>query len=238
MPSPRNHLPLKQPRLWLSLFLLSAATLTFEINLTRPLLGRPVLPLRLHDRQHRPARLWRQRHCPDDLPRPAGEVNPSRRLAQLALAAGLSILVAYLLTNWLPFDSFSLLVDSARCSSCCCTTSPWLRPSSSAGMALGFSIDPLPPESWRCLCSQPVRLCPRLCHRPGCAIRSGRRGHGDPQQRAGCAGSCLLHTRLHPLKHPLRLGVAALLFFSLLDLGLRLTGQPWSLCPRTSPLPV
>ena len=84
-----------------SLFLLSAATLTFEINLTRlfsvaqfyhfafmivsiALLGfgasgtaLAIFPALLRG-------------------------DPARRLAQLSLAAGLSLLGAYLLTNWLP----------------------------------------------------------------------------------------------------------------------------------------
>src|SRR5512139_648107 len=36
---------------------------------------------------------------------------PKQRLSQLALATGASILLAFLLTNWLPFDSFSIAWD-------------------------------------------------------------------------------------------------------------------------------
>jgi hypothetical protein len=95
---------------WIALFLLSAAALTFEINLTRlfsvaqfyhfafmivsiALLGSGASGTAL---TLFPALL---------------RGDPRRRLAQFSLAAGVSMLLAYLLTDWLPFDSFSMLVD-------------------------------------------------------------------------------------------------------------------------------
>ncbi len=102
--------PERKPGLWLGLFLLSAAALTFEISLTRifsveqfyhfafmivsvALLGFGASGAAL---AIFPALRWGK---------------PPERLGQWALGTGLSLLVAYLLTNWLPFDSFSIAWD-------------------------------------------------------------------------------------------------------------------------------
>lgn len=96
--------------LQLSLFLLSAATLTFEINLTRLFsvsqfyhfafmivsiallgFGASGTTLALFPK--------------------IGHKNASRSVSWLSLATSISILVAYLITNWLPFDSFSIAWD-------------------------------------------------------------------------------------------------------------------------------
>ena len=97
-------------RTHLALFLLSAATLTFEINLTRlfsvaqfyhfafmivslALLGFGASGSALALAPH-----WGRRH-------------PDRALARLSLGFALSSLGGYLLTNHIPFDSFSIAWD-------------------------------------------------------------------------------------------------------------------------------
>src|SRR4030042_950605 len=102
-----------KPGIWLSLFLLSPAPLAFEINFPRlfsvtqfyhfafmivsvALLGYgasgtvlaifPTLQLG----------------------------KPTHTLGWLSLGTGVSILVAYLLTIWLPFDSFTLVMDERQ----------------------------------------------------------------------------------------------------------------------------
>ncbi|NJD60963.1 MAG: hypothetical protein FIA98_16335, partial [Anaerolineae bacterium] len=99
-----------QPGVILGLFLLSTATLAFEINLTRLFsvaqfyhfafmivsiallgIGASGTALAIF-----PA-LTRGR--------------PDRRLGQLAFAAGLSMLIGFLVINLLPFDSFSIAWD-------------------------------------------------------------------------------------------------------------------------------
>src|SRR3990172_12658604 len=102
-----------RPRAYLGLFLLSAATLAFEINLTRlfsvaqfyhfafmivslALLGFGASGTALAAYPN----LWRG--------------SPEHRLGGLALAGALSMLGAYLLTNGLPFDSFSIAWDARQ----------------------------------------------------------------------------------------------------------------------------
>src|SRR4030042_5215745 len=89
--------------IWISLFLLSAATLSFEITLTRlfPVaqfyhFAFMIVSVALLGFGASGSTLaifpFLQRGA------------PAQRLAQWSLGAGISILVAYLLTNWLPFD--------------------------------------------------------------------------------------------------------------------------------------
>ncbi|MFN2119222.1 MAG: hypothetical protein ACK2T0_02375 [Anaerolineales bacterium] len=133
---------------WLSLFLLSAATLAFEIDLTRlfsvaqfyhfafmivsiALLGfgasgtaLAVFPaLRRGD--------------------------PVNRLSMLALAAGLSTLGAYLLTNWLPFDSFSIAWDRRQLWILLLHYILLAAPFFCTGLALGFLISRSPATAGR-----------------------------------------------------------------------------------------
>jgi hypothetical protein len=113
-PAPSARLAIfKSPAIYLSLFLLSAATLAFEINLTRifsvaqfyhfafmivsvALLGYGASGTALAifpGFQH---------------------YKPAQSLASFSLGTGFSMLVSYLLINWLPFDSYSLLVDQRQ----------------------------------------------------------------------------------------------------------------------------
>jgi hypothetical protein len=92
------------------LFLLSAAALVFEINLTRLFsvaqfyhFAFMIVSLALLGYGASGAFLA-------IAPR-FGQAEPRRTLSGLALAAAASILGSYLLTNWLPFDSFSIAWD-------------------------------------------------------------------------------------------------------------------------------
>jgi len=94
----------------LTLFLLSAAALAFEIDLTRlfsvaqfyhfafMIVSIALLGFGASGTALAVLRALRRG-------------DPGSRLSTLGLAAGLSTLVAYLLTNWLPFDSFSIAWD-------------------------------------------------------------------------------------------------------------------------------
>src|SRR5688500_16774091 len=94
----------------LSLFLLSAATLAFEINLTRLFsvaqfyhFAFMIVSIALLGFGASGSALTIF---------PALQMaEPKQRLSQLAMATGISVITAYLLTNWLPFDSFSIAWD-------------------------------------------------------------------------------------------------------------------------------
>lgn len=97
-------------RLWLSLFALAAATLAFEINLTRLFsvaqfyhLAFMIVSIALLGSGASGTALA-------VLPG-LGRGDPKAFLGRCALAAGASILLAYFLTNGLPFDSYSAAWD-------------------------------------------------------------------------------------------------------------------------------
>jgi hypothetical protein len=218
--------PTKQTTLWLSLFLLSAATLAFEINLTRlfsvaqfyhfafmivsiALLGFGASGTAL---SIFPALL---------------RGDPARRLAQLSLAAGLSILVAYLLTNWLPFDSFSILVDKRQVFILVLHYLALASPFFFSGMALGFLLTIHPKKAGT---AYAVNLFGSAL---GCAIAlvapSALGGEGMVTLSSALAALAALLA--HPLqfkptlKRPILLASLVLLLFALLDLGLRFSSR-------------
>ena len=100
-------------RLLLGLSLLSAAALTFEINLTRLFsvaqfyhFAFMIVSLALLGLGASGTLLAIFPHL--------GRHNPLSGFRWLALGCGFSMLVAYLLTNWLPFDSFSIAWDTRQ----------------------------------------------------------------------------------------------------------------------------
>src|SRR4030066_336286 len=145
IPTPERlrQISLNKQGIGLSLFMLSTATLAFEINLTRlfsvaqfyhfafmivsiALLGYgasgTVLAIF-------PA-LQRGK--------------PAQRIGTLALGAGISILLAYLLTNWLPFDSYSLAWDSRQVIILVLHYIALAAPFFFSGMALGILLTGYP----------------------------------------------------------------------------------------------
>src|SRR3989304_2168062 len=99
--------------IWLSLFLLSAGTLTFEINLTRLFsvaqfyhFAFMIVSIALLGFGASGTVLALFSRIPAD--------RAYSSLSWLALGSGVSMLTAYLLTNWLPFDSFSVAWDKRQ----------------------------------------------------------------------------------------------------------------------------
>ena len=215
------------------LFLLSAATLAFEINLTRlfavaqfyhfafmivsiALLGFGASGTAL---TIFPA-LQREK--------------PEKRLSQLGFGTAISILIAYLLTNHLPFDSFSIAWDSRQVWILILHYIALAAPFFFSGMALGFLLNAFPQSAGTiyavnllgsatgCVIALifpsyigaegMVTLSMALASLVGITLVSKKFLHRSPQRKF--------------LKHQVlrALGVATLVF-SLLDLGLRFTGN-------------
>ena len=211
---------IRNPGIWLSLFLLSAATLAFEINLTRlfsvaqfyhfafmivsiALLGFGLSGtiLAIFPALQR------------------GE--PAQSLGWLSLATGLSMLGAYLLTNWLPFDSYSLLVDKHQVFILLLHYLALAMPFFFSGMALGIFLSKYPEQAGA---TYAVNL---LGSAFGCVIAllapALLGGEGMVTLSAMLAGlSVICATRLQPIKNPLSLAAIAMLMITLLDLSLRL----------------
>jgi hypothetical protein len=104
-PTNPNSSPTRSTRL--GLFLLSAATLTFEINLTRLFSVAQFYHFAFMIVSVALLGFGASGTFLAIFPG-FGRGNPGRSLGRLSLATGLSILGSYLLTNWLPFDSFSI----------------------------------------------------------------------------------------------------------------------------------
>ncbi len=206
---------------WATLFLLSAATLAFEINLTRlfsvaqfyhfafmivsiALLGSgasgsalTIFPMLLRG-------------------------DPRRRMAQLALAAGASMLLAYLLTNALPFDSFSMFVDRWQIPILILHYIALAAPFFFSGMALAYLLTVAPTAAGT---TYAVNL---IGSSLGCVIALlAPAAIGGEGMLALCAALAALAAaaatfRAQPLYRILHLGAAALLLIALADLILRL----------------
>jgi hypothetical protein len=102
--------PCLDGRIWLGLFLLAAATLAFEINLTRLFSVAQFYHLAFMIVSIALLGFGASGTALTIFPA-LQRGNPHERLGGSALGAGASMLGAYLLTNWLPFDSFSIAWD-------------------------------------------------------------------------------------------------------------------------------
>jgi hypothetical protein len=209
---------------WLSLFLLSAATLTFEINLTRlfsvaqfyhfafmivsiALLGfgasgtaLTVFPA-LQNGQ------------------------PIQRLGQLSFATGISILIAFLLTNWLPFDSFSIAWDRRQVWILILHYIALAAPFFFSGMALGFLLSAFPQSAGA---TYAVNL---FGSATGCILALivpsylGAEGTVILSIALASLAGLISFVRVRQIWHPLVLATSVLLLFALFDLGLRVVGR-------------
>jgi hypothetical protein len=210
--------------IWLSLFLLSAATLTFEINLTRlfsvaqfyhfafmivsiALLGFGASGTAL---TVFPALRKGQ---------------PIQRLSQLTFGTGLSILIAFFLTNWLPFDSFSIAWDQRQVWILMLHYLALAAPFFFSGMALGYLLSAFPQSVGM---TYAINL---FGSAAGCILAlivpSYLGGEGTvilSIALASLAGIISI-PRMGQIWRPLALGTSAIFLFWLFDLGLRIAGK-------------
>ena len=220
--------PLPPRSTHLSLFLLSAATLIFEINLTRlfsvtqfyhfaflivslALLGFGASGTALTLFSN-----W------------GGREHAARRVSKLALATAVSILGAYLLTNRLPLDSFSIAWDRRQVWVLTLHLLALASPFFFSGMAVGLLLNAYAPMAGQVYA---VNLAGSAL---GClvALVAPARVGGEGTVVLSCALSALASLVCAASRHRSQLllsGLAsALLVFGLLDLGLRVTGQSTS----------
>ena len=213
-------------RILLSLLLLSTATLTFEIDLTRLFsvaqfyhFAFMIVSIALlgYGASGTALTIF-----------PGLRRSDSRRsMAWLALAIGISILLAYLLTNWLPFDSYSLLVDRKQVFILVLQYVSLSAPFFFSGLALAKLLSGFPSQAGS---TYAVNLFGSAL---GCAIALLAPSFigGEGLVTLSCllavvaAVVALWAVRLTRFKLPAGLLVAGLLVFTLLDLGLRLGGR-------------
>src|SRR5687768_8051366 len=213
--------PSDERRIWLSLFLLSAATLTFEIHLTRLFsvaqfyhFAFMIVSIALLGFGASGTALTIFPALQN------GE--PKGRLSQLAFAAGISILIAFLITNWLPFDSFSIAWDRRQVWILILHYLTLAAPFFFSGMALGFLLTAFPQSAGR---TYAVNL---LGSAAGCVIAliaSPYLGGEGIVTLSAAMVALVPILSLSKLCYPLLLGTLVLLIFAILDVGLRLTGR-------------
>lgn len=135
-------------RLYLALFLLSAAALTFEINLTRLFsvaqfyhFAFMVVSIALLGFAASGSALA--------IFAAIARRGPRRSLGGLGLATALSILISYLLTNWVPFDSFSIAWDRRQIAILVLHYLALATPFFFSGMAVGLLLALYPQAAGR-----------------------------------------------------------------------------------------
>jgi len=147
---------------------------------------------------------------------------PKRRLSQLAFATGFSILSAFLLTNWLPLDSFSIAWDLRQVWILVLHFLALSAPFFFSGLTLGFLLNAFPQSAGQ---TYAVNLAGSAA---GCLVAllapSYLSGEGMVTLSIALAllASIISISRVH-VRSLLFLAISALFIFALLDLGLRLT---------------
>lgn len=224
-------------RIYLGLFLLSAAVLAFEINLTRLFsvaqfyhFAFLVVSLALlgFGASGTALALFPQ----------WGRSQPQRSLSRLALASGLSMVGAYILTNGLPFDSFTIAWDRRQIGLLALHLLALATPFFFGGMAVGLLLSVAPQVAGQ---TYAVNLAgSALGGLIALAAPARLGGEGVVVLSAWLAASASLMAtedgrrrmddgHLSPLIRPLSPGrymAAGLLILGLIDTGLRLSGRP------------
>ena len=216
--------PSDKRAIWLSLFLLSAATLTFEINLTRLFSVAQFYHFAFMIVSIALLGFGASGTALTIFPA-LQNGNPKQRLSQLAFATGISILAAYLLTNHLPFDSFSIAWDRRQVWILVLHYIALASPFFFSGMAVGFLLGVFPQSAG---ITYAVNL---LGSATGCVLALvappllGGEGMVTLSIALASLAGIASSFRLHQFSNSLVLVTSALFLFSLLDLGLRFTGK-------------
>jgi hypothetical protein len=211
--------------IWLSLFLLSAATLTFEINLTRLFSVAQFYHFAFMIVSIALLGFGASGTALTIFPALQNK-KPIQRLGQLAFATGTSILIAFLLINWLPFDSFSIAWDPRQVWILILHYVALAAPFFFSGMALGFLLSTFPQSAGM---TYAINL---FGSATGCIIAlivpSYLGGEGTVMLSITLASTAGMISipRLQHIRQPLVLATSMLFLFSLFDLGLRLAGKP------------
>lgn len=219
-------MPFEKRGIWLSLFLISAASLAFEINLTRlfsvaqfyhfafmivsiALLGYGASGATL---AIFPALL---------------QGHPSQHLSRLAWLTSLSILSSYLIINWLPFDSYSIAIDRRQILILVLHYIALSMPFFFSGMALGIMLTDFPGQAG------PIYAVNLVGSASGCILAMVAPGIlGGEGMVTLCSLLAVVASliaafcaRPQPRKIMFFAGLIILIIFNLVDLSLRIARQ-------------
>jgi hypothetical protein len=219
---------------YLGIFLLSAATLTFEINLTRLFSVAQFYHFAFMIVSMALLGFGASGTWLAIFPK-VGQKDPPGSLGRLSLAAGLCMLGGYLLINGLPFDSFSIAWDAKQVGVLAVHYLALAAPFFFSGLAVGSLLSAYPEAAGT---TYAVNL---LGSAAGCPLAlvapAVLGGEGTVVLSSGLAGlACLCATfpapgvskgdTLPALRWLKWFVPAILLIFAVTDLGLRLAGQP------------
>jgi len=208
-----------------TLFLISAATLTFEITLTRLFSVTQFYHFAFMIVSIALLGFGASGTALTIFPN-LGRNDPRRALGLLGLGTGISILGAYLLTNWLPFDSFSIAWDRRQVGVLVLHYIALATPFFFSGMAVGLLLD-VYPKSARS--TYAVNLFGSAL---GCVFAMlappflGAEGTVTFSSGLALLGALVSLRNGSKLKRGLEASAVLLLIFVCLDLGLRIAGRP------------
>jgi hypothetical protein len=211
--------------LWLGLFLLSAASLAFEISLTRLFSVEQFYHFAFMIVSVALLGFGASGTALAVFPA-LRKGSPSERLGQWSLAAGVCILLAYLLTNRLPFDSFSIAWDRRQVWILILHYVALAAPFFFSGLALGFLLAAFPKSAG------PTYAVNLLGSAAGCATALvappflGGEGMVTLSSALAMLAAIAALARQRPFRPAAVLGATALLLLASADLGLRLAGRP------------
>lgn len=204
----------------LRLFLLSTATLAFEINLARLFSAAQFYHFAFMIVSIALLGFGASGTALTVFPALQKE-DPKKRLSQLGFAMGVSMLVAYLLTNHLPFDSFSIAWDRRQVWILVLHYVALAAPFFFSGMALGFLLNAFPQSVGT---TYAVNL---LGSAAGCVVAlvfpSYLGAEGMVTLSIALASLAGMTSSIRKFSNPL---ILAIFLFSLLDISLRFTGNP------------
>ena len=212
-------------RIWLGLFLLAAAILAFEINLTRIYsvaqfyhLAFMIVSIALLGSGASGTALAIFPALRDG--------RPHDRLRSCACATGASILGAYLLVNWLPFDSFSVAWDRRQVFILGLHFVALSAPFFFSGLVLGSLLGQLAHEAGA------IYAANLMGSAAGCLVAlvvpAYTGAEGATALYAGVAALAGVASIESPIaaRRPAALGACCLIAFALVDFGMRASGRP------------
>jgi len=214
-----------QRRIRVSLLLISAATLTFEITLTRLFSVAQFYHFAFMIVSIALLGFGASGTALTIFPK-LGRNAPPRALGLLGLGTGISILGAYLLTNWLPFDSFSIAWDRRQVGILVLHYVALATPFFFSGMTVGLLLDVYPRSAGK---TYAVNLFGSAL---GCVFAMlappylGAEGTVTFASGLALLGALVSLRNGNRFRRGLEASAVVLLVFVCLDLGLRFTGNP------------
>lgn len=224
-PQTSHSYPFNQRVIWLTIFLISAATLTFEITLTRLFSVAQFYHFAFMIVSIALLGFGASGTALAIFPT-LGRKYPQRSLGLLGLAISLSILGAYLLTNKFPFDSFSIAWDRRQVGILVLHYVALATPFFFSGMAVGLLLDVYPKSAGQIYA---VNL---LGSALGCVFALlatpflGAEGTVTLSSGLAALGALISLKNGGKRRRSLEAFTVFLLIFVSLDLGLRFAGSP------------